>query len=114
MTMLGISVGGFACVSSMASQVVPRAQTGEAQGVITSLKALTEGLGPLATAAALPWFEGTPLPGAPAHRSHIRRREPRALLAARERVEAHARGYWSSGCGGGDGAGHSVGHLEAR
>ena len=65
MTMLGISVGGFACVSSMASQVVPRAQTGEAQGVITSLKALTEGLGPLATAAALPWFEGTPLPGAP-------------------------------------------------
>jgi nitrate/nitrite transporter NarK len=65
MLLLGISVGGFACVSSMASQVVPRAQTGEAQGVVTSLKALTEGLGPLATSAALPWFEETPLPGAP-------------------------------------------------
>lgn len=65
MVLLGISVGGFACISSMASQVVPKAQTGEAQGVITSLKALTEGLGPLATSAALPWFEGTALPGAP-------------------------------------------------
>ena len=33
--------------------------------MITSLKALTEGLGPAATSAALPWFEGTALPGAP-------------------------------------------------
>ena len=65
MVLLGISVGGFACISSMASQVVPRAQTGEAQGVVTSLKALTEGLGPLLTASALPWFEGSSLPGAP-------------------------------------------------
>ena len=63
--LLGISVGGFACISSMASQVVPATQVGEAQGVITSLKALTEGLGPAATAAALPWFEDTALPGAP-------------------------------------------------
>ena len=53
------------CTLHDAWQVVPRQQVGEAQGVVTSLKALTEGLGPLVTAAALPWFEGTALPGAP-------------------------------------------------
>ena len=35
--LLGVSVGGFACISSMASQVVPASQVGEAQCVAAGL-----------------------------------------------------------------------------
>ena len=38
---------------------------GEVQGVLTSMKALTEGLGPLLVSSLLQAFEGTALPGAP-------------------------------------------------
>ena len=65
MALLGVSVGGFATVSSLCSQVVPHSLVGEAQGVLASVKALMEGVGPLAFAWMLPRFEGTPMPGAP-------------------------------------------------
>lgn len=65
MVLIGVSVGGFACISSLATQAVDDHRTGEAQGVITSLKAITEGIGPLVTSLLLPAFEKTWLPGAP-------------------------------------------------
>ena len=110
MVLLGISVGGFACVSSLASQVlratpplptptplptpshlpqlpppspavshhrpqvVPAHVVGEAQGLLTSMKALTEGFGPLLVSLLLHAFEGSVLPGAP--------RPPTRALAA--------------------------------
>tara|TARA_B110001452_G_scaffold266538_1_gene273678 strand:- start:733 stop:2073 length:1341 start_codon:yes stop_codon:yes gene_type:complete len=65
MVLLGVSLGGFACCSSIASQVVPPRVSGEAQGVLTSMKAFTEGVGPLLVSAALQLSEGSALPGAP-------------------------------------------------
>lgn len=65
MALLGVSVGGFATISSLCSQVVEHSLVGEAQGVVASMKALMEGVGPLAFAWMLPHCEGTPLPGAP-------------------------------------------------
>ena len=38
---------------------------GEAQGVLTAMKALTEGVGPLLVSSLLHVFEGSSLPGAP-------------------------------------------------
>ena len=38
---------------------------GEAQGVLTAMKALTEGFGPLLVSSLLHVFEGSSLPGAP-------------------------------------------------
>jgi hypothetical protein len=63
--LLGVSVGGFATISSLCSQVVPHRLVGEAQGVLNAMKALMEGIGPLAFAWMIPRFEDTPLPGAP-------------------------------------------------
>ena len=65
MALLGVSVGGFATTSALASQVVPHHLVGEAQGVLNSVKALMEGVGPLAFAWMMPRFEDTWLPGAP-------------------------------------------------
>lgn len=65
MALLGLSLGGFATVSSICSQVVPPRMVGEAQGVLASMKAVMEGVGPLAFAVAMSAFEQTPLPGAP-------------------------------------------------
>ncbi|KOO32609.1 hippocampus abundant transcript 1 protein [Chrysochromulina tobinii] len=65
MALLGLSVGGFATVSSLCSQVVPHALVGEAQGVLASMKALMEGFGPMAFAWMLPRWEESVLPGAP-------------------------------------------------
>ena len=40
---LGLSIGGMAAISSLAAQVVAPPVVGEAQGVLTAMKALTEG-----------------------------------------------------------------------
>ena len=63
--LLGVSVGGFATISSLCSQVVPHSLVGEAQGVLASMKALMEGVGPIAFSWMMPRFEDTRLPGAP-------------------------------------------------
>jgi DHA1 family tetracycline resistance protein-like MFS transporter len=65
MALLGISLGGFATVSSLCSQVVSHELVGEAQGVLASMKALMEGVGPVGFAWMLPRAEETSLPGAP-------------------------------------------------
>ena len=65
MVFLGVSIGGIAAVSSLASQVVAPPHVGEAQGVLTAMKALTEGVGPLLVSSLLHAFEGSSLPGAP-------------------------------------------------
>ena len=46
-------------------QVVAPPVVGEAQGVLTAMKALTEGFGPLLVSSLLHVFEGSSLPGAP-------------------------------------------------
>jgi len=65
MVFLGISIGGMAVTSSLASQVVAPPVVGTAQGVLTAMKALTEGCGPLLVSSLLHAFEGSSLPGAP-------------------------------------------------
>jgi hypothetical protein len=45
--------------------VVSQRVVGEAQGVLASMKALMEGIGPLAFATAMTHAEGTVLPGSP-------------------------------------------------
>ena len=49
----------------LASQVVPPSVTGEAQGVLASMKAIMEGVGPMFFAFAMTAAEKTPLPGLP-------------------------------------------------
>ena len=65
MALLGMSVGGFASLSAICSQVVSPRVLGEAQGVLASMKALMEGVGPLAFATAMTVAEGSVLPGSP-------------------------------------------------
>ena len=65
MALLGMSVGGFASLSAICSQVVSPRVLGEAQGVLASMKALMEGVGPLAFATAMTVAEGSALPGSP-------------------------------------------------
>ena len=60
MALLGLSVGGFATVSSLCSQVVPHALVGEAQGVVSGPRPS----GPLPHAACLALPSCGPLPRA--------------------------------------------------
>ena len=56
------------CISSLSaicSQVVSPRVLGEAQGVLASMKAFMEGVGPLAFATAMTVAEGSVLPGSP-------------------------------------------------
>ena len=55
----------YPAVTSLVSSAVPPDRQGEALGAINGVKALTEGLGPLAFAPLMATFERTALPGAP-------------------------------------------------
>merc|ERR1719198_1813769 len=55
----------YPSISSLVSRSVPTEMQGEAQGAVNGVKAVTEGIGPLAFSFLLAYFENTSLPGAP-------------------------------------------------
>ena len=55
----------YPSVSSLVSRSVPPEMQGEAQGAVNGVKAVTEGIGPLAFSFLLALFERTAMPGAP-------------------------------------------------
>ena len=55
----------YPSVSSLLSKSVPEEAQGEAQGALNGIKALTEGIGPLAFGGLMALFENSEISGAP-------------------------------------------------